>query len=404
MMKNSRRIYDWSGFNQENKVLQGSIQSASLRSAKIDLLAKGIKIQTIQRRHKPIFSLTPAVKQEDILFISRQLAVMTTVGIPLSNALGSIAKGSGKKSVVYLLTSIRSEIEAGMNLSAALELHSSHFDRLYIGMIGIGEESGTLDTVMDRIATHMEKSRHLKDKIKSALFYPALVMGVAVLIITLLLIIVIPEFEKLFSGFGERLPAMTRYVILSSQMMREHGFLLIVSLLPVSFFIAFFYHRSDSFQKRMDLFLLHVPVCGKLHQKSVIARIASTLSIMSGAGVPLTYALETVSQATGSRIYTDALLEIKREISNGKTLASSMESSGLFPAMILQMVSTGEESGELEVMLQKIAEFHEQEIDVSIHSMGQLIEPILIIVLGVIVGAIVIAMYLPVFQSGSVFH
>ncbi len=224
------------------------------------------------------------------------------------------------------------------------------------------------------------------------------------LIITLLLIIVIPEFEKLFSGFGERLPAMTRYVILSSQMMREHGFLLIVSLLPVSFFIAFFYHRSDSFQKRMDLFLLHVPVCGKLHQKSVIARIASTLSIMSGAGVPLTYALETVSQATGSRIYTDALLEIKREISNGKTLASSMESSGLFPAMILQMVSTGEESGELEVMLQKIAEFHEQEIDVSIHSMGQLIEPILIIVLGVIVGAIVIAMYLPVFQSGSVFH
>ncbi|NKB75960.1 MAG: type II secretion system F family protein [Gammaproteobacteria bacterium] len=404
MKKHGNLIYDWSGVGKENQTLSGNIKANSLRAAKVDLMSKGILIKRIRRRRAAIFTLAPAIKAEDILFISRQIAVMIAVGIPLSNILKSIAKGSEKKTVNQLLTDIRSKIDAGTNLSDALKLHPNHFDKLYVGLVSVGEESGTLDAVMDQVATYLEKTEHIKGKMRSALIYPALVMVVAIAIITLLLIVVIPEFENLFAGFGSQLPALTQKVIFSSYLIRAYWEIILIFLTTTGCFTILFYHRSEAFQKHMDRLALHFPITGKLHRKSVISRITSTLSVMSGAGIPLISALDTISRATGNRVYTDGLTKIKQEISSGKSLSSSMENSHLFPPMVLQMVSTGEESGELEIMLEKVTEFYEQEIDVAVESIGRLIEPILIIFLGIVVGTIVIAMYLPVFQSGAMFR
>ena len=395
--------YIWSGLNRENQDCMGMIKSGSLREAKLELLARDIRIERIRRKRNAVLRLSENIKPDEIIFISRQLAVMISVGIPLSQALFGIAKGSKNRHLTRMLNSIKTEVESGTNLSTAMSSHPDHFDQLYIGMIRTGEASGALDKIMDQLATHLEKTNQLKAKIKSALIYPLIVMAIAAIVLAILMIIIIPEFEMLFLGFGKQLPALTEHVIAASLVIRQYG-VFVIALLTLSYYFAnFIYRRFSAFQIKVDQLTLRIPISGTLQRKSITARITSTLSLMIGAGVPLTNALNTIANATGNQVYTDGLIGIKDQIENGKSLSSSMKESHLFPSMALQMIATGEESGELEKMLEKISEFHENEIDTIIESIGQLVEPLLIIIIGCVVGIIVVAMYLPVFQSGAVF-
>jgi type IV pilus assembly protein PilC len=350
-----------------------------------------------------MFSFGTTVKVKDVVFMTRQLATMIEAGIPIAQSLRGIGLGHEKPGVKTLLGNIRSDVEAGTNLSSALRKHPQHFNRLYTSLVTVGEQSGTLDILMNKIASYLEKIEEIKGKVRSALFYPALVIIVAVVIVAILLIVVIPEFEILFQDFGADLPSLTRWVVDLSHSVQEYWVVYLLVTMVVSTGLVFTYKRSSKMQFLLDKLVLKVPVFGPILRKAIIARVARTLATMFGAGIPLVDALETVATAAGNGVYRDGMLQIRREVSTGRSLESSMAETGLFPGMVLQMVTTGEESGELERMLDKVADFFETEVDNAVAVISSLVEPFLIIVLGIIVGTIVIAMYLPIFKMGAVF-
>jgi type IV pilus assembly protein PilC len=367
------------------------------------LRRQGIRVKKIRKHSRSIFSIGDTVKVRDIVFMTRQLATMIEAGIPIAQSLRGIALGHEKDSVKRLLIRIREDVETGTNLSTALRKHPAHFNRLYTALVTVGEESGTLDILMNKIATYLEKIEAIKSKVRSALFYPAMVIVVAVVIVAILLIVVIPEFESLFSDFGADLPTLTRWVVSMSHTFQEYWVFILLASMVLGTILVFSYKRSSKMQHMMDQVILRIPIFGPIIRKSIIARVSRTLATMFGAGIPLVDALETVSTAAGNQIYSNGLLKVRRDVSTGRSLEGSMSDTGLFPGMVLQMVSTGEESGELEKMLDKVAEFFENEVDNAVAVIASLVEPFLIIILGIIVGTIVIAMYLPIFKLGAVF-
>jgi type IV pilus assembly protein PilC len=395
-------IFNWEGLDKKGKKLQGQIEAISVAYVNAMLRRQGINPTKVRKQAKSLFSTKKKITPKDISVFTRQFATMIQSGIPIVQGLDIVAKGHENPSVQQLLTSVRQDIESGTNLSTALSKHKLYFDALYCNLVSAGEQAGILDAILDKVATYKEKIEAIKGKIKSALFYPAAVIVVAFVVTAILLIFVIPQFESLFKGFGAELPALTQFVVELSHFMRDYWYIMFGGLAGSVGFIAYTYKRSEKMQHSVDRITLRAPVVGEIVKKATIARYARTLGTMFAAGVPLVESLDSVAGAAGNRVYYEGVIAIKNEVSTGTHLRVAMEHTGLFPNMVVQMVAIGEESGELDKMLGKVADFYEAEVDDAVESLSSLIEPMIMAFLGVVVGGLVIAMYLPIFKMASV--
>jgi type IV pilus assembly protein PilC len=354
------------------------------------------------RKKTVLFQKKGKVTTADIAIFSRQLATMLSAGIPLVQAFEIVGNGHDNPAMQKLILAIKQDVEGGTALAEALSKHPLYFDDLFVNLVEAGEQAGALETLLDKIATYKEKTEAIKKKIKKALTYPAAVLVVAIVVTTILLIFVIPEFEGLFQGFGADLPAFTRMVIDLSEFMRDKGWaLLIVTIGAISGYM-YMYKRSRKLRETQDRVMLKAPVVGPILVKAAIARFARTLSTMFAAGVPLVEALNSVAGACGNIVYEDAVLAIRDEVSTGQRLQRAMTNTELFPNMVIQMIAVGEESGSLDEMSSKVADFYEEDVDNAVDNMSSLLEPIIMAILGVLVGGLVIAMYLPIFKMGAV--
>ncbi len=393
----------WEGTDSKGRKVKGDEEGPSATYVRAQLRRQGIRATKVKRKPSPLLKRKKKITTADLTFATRQLATMISAGIPVAQAIDGIGRGHENPSMQEMLSSIRQDVESGTNLSVALARYPLHFDLLYRSLVDAGEQSGTLDILLDKVATYKEKIEALKSKIKSAMLYPTAVLFVAIIVTALLLIFVIPQFESLFQNFGGDLPTLTKSIVELSRWFQANWWLFFGVLIGSIVGANYVYKRSERLQFAVDRISLRLPVFGQIFKKSTIARFARTLSTMFGAGVPLVDALETVANASGNRVYTQAILQVRNEVSTGRSLATTLAESGLFPSMVLQMVETGEESGELELMLLKIAEFYEREVDDAVAAMSSLIEPIMIVVLGMTVGTMVVAMYLPIFKMAAVF-
>jgi len=393
----------WEGMNQKRVAAGGDIEAPSLAQARALLRQRGVRVTKIKRKPKPLFSGAKTVKPVDISFASRQMATMIGAGIPIAQTLRGIGKGHENGAMEKLMLELSREVESGSALSVALSKYPVHFNRLFTSLVEAGEESGKLDTMLDRVATYNEKLEAIKSKVKSAMMYPAIVLFISIIVSLLLLLFVIPQFEALFQSFGADLPTLTRIIVDMSRWMQDKWPLFLGGVIVVCVGFAFAYRRSPKMQYTMDRISIRLPVLGVILKKSALARFSRTLAIIFGSGVPLVDGMNTVGAATGNRVYQRAVTEVKNDISTGRSLESAMSSAKVFPNMMLQMVSSGEESGELELMLDKVADFYEREVDDAVEALSSLIEPIMIVFLGVIIGTMVLAMYLPIFKLASVF-
>ncbi|MFT6097756.1 MAG: type IV pilus assembly protein PilC [Arenicella sp.] len=401
--KSKTTEFEWTGVNQKRQEIKGEIEAPTLSQARALLRQRGVRVTKIKRRTKSIFSNTKPVKTVDISFASRQMATMIGAGIPVAQTLRAVGKGHESASMEKLMLDLAREVESGSALSVALKKYPMHFNRLFTSLTEAGEESGKLDTMLDRVATYTEKLEAIKSKVKSAMMYPMIVLVIAGLVTVLLLLFVIPQFESLFTGFGADLPTLTRVIVDMSEAMQKHWWKYFLIAAAVIFTFVTCYKRSEKMKFFMDRMLIRAPMFGVILKKSALARFSRTLSITFGAGVPLVDGMDTVGAATGNRVYQKAVLDVKNDISTGRGLENSMNATGVFPNMMLQMVASGEESGELEIMLDKVADFYEREVDDAVDSLASIIEPLMILLLGGIIGTMVIAMYLPIFKLASVF-
>lgn len=396
-------LFAWEGTDKRGSRIKGESRSSNPALVKADLRRQGI----IPIKVKKKSALTSSARKKkivpkDIAIFSRQLATMMSAGVPLVQAFDIIGKGHENPSMTQLLMAIKTDVESGSNLADAMAKHPLYFDDLVCNLVEAGEAAGVLDTLLDKIATYKEKTEALKSKIKKALTYPTAVIVVAVIVTAILLIFVVPQFESLFQGFGADLPAFTSMVIAMSRFLQDYWWAVgsiagggIYAMIQAN-------KRSRKFRQFLDRMLLKVPVIGAIMTKAAIARYSRTLSTMFAAGVPLVEALESVSGATGNIVYADAVLRMRDNVSTGQQLQLAMSQTGLFPNMVVQMVAIGEESGSLDSMLSKVADFFEAEVDDAVDNLSSLLEPIIMAVLGTLVGGLVVAMYLPIFKMGSV--
>ena len=391
----------WEGMDKRGKRLKGQMLAVSENAVRADLRKQGVVAKKIRKRVQ-LFRAGGTIKPEDIALFSRQLATMLEAGIPMVQAFDIVGNGHDKPAMQKLILAIKGDIEAGTSLHEALAKHPLYFDKLYTNLVEAGEHAGALETLLDKIATYQEKTEALKKKIKKAMFYPMAVLAVAVIVTAILLIFVIPQFESLFKGFGADLPAFTQMVINLSKFVQSKGVYLAVLFGGAGYAFFWFKKRSRPMQEFLDRALLKMPIIGPIMVKAAIARYARTLSTMFAAGVPLVEALTSVAGATGNIVYENATLRIRDEVSTGQRLQRSMESTGLFPNMVVQMIAVGEESGSLDSMSSKVADFYEADVDAAVDGMSSLLEPLIMAILGVLVGGMVIAMYLPIFKLGSV--
>jgi type IV pilus assembly protein PilC len=391
----------WEGTDKRGKRIKGKMLATSVAQVKADLRKQGVLARNV-RKEMQLFKSGKKVTAEDIALFSRQLATMLQAGIPMVQCFDIIGNGHDKPSVQKLVLSIKGDIEAGTSLHEALAKHPLYFDDLYVNLVEAGEHAGALETLLDKIATYKEKTEALKKKIKKAMFYPAAVLAVAIIVTIILLIFVIPQFESLFQGFGADLPAFTQMVINLSRFVQDQGWWMLMIAGGAGYAFFYFKKRSRPMQHFLDRMILKAPVIGPIMQKAAIARYSRTLSTMFAAGVPLVEALTSVAGATGNIVYQEATLRIRDEVATGQRLQRCMESSGLFPNMVVQMVAVGEESGSLDQMAAKVADFYEADVDAAVDAMSSLLEPMIMAILGVLVGGLVIAMYLPIFKLGSV--
>ena len=338
----------------------------------------------------------------DIAIFSRQLATMLAAGIPLVQAFEIVGGGHENQAMQKLIMAIKTDVEGGSALAEAIAKHPLYFDDLFVNLVEAGEQAGALETLLDKIATYKEKTEAIKKKIKKALTYPAAVLVVAFVVTVILLIFVIPAFEDLFQGFGADLPAFTRVVIDLSQFVREKGWMLAIMIGGAVYTFFYFLKRSRPMRHTLDRMALKAPIIGPILQKAAIARYARTLSTMFAAGVPLVEALESVAGATGNIVYEIGVLQMKDEVSTGQRLQQAMENTDLFPNMVIQMIAVGEESGSLDDMSSKVADFYEEDVDNAVDNLSSLLEPMIMAILGILVGGLVVAMYLPIFKMGSV--
>lgn len=395
--------FTWEGVNQKRVATAGEIDAPSLAQARAMLRQRGLRVTKIKRKAKPLFSSAKPIKTVDISFASRQMATMIGAGIPVAQTLRAIGKGHENASMEKLMLDLSREVESGTALSTSLSKHPVYFNRLFTSLVEAGEESGKLDTMLDRVATYNEKVEAIKSKVKSAMMYPAIVLFISVLVTILLLLFVIPQFEVLFQGVGADLPTLTRMIVDASKWVQNYWFYFVAGVGIFIFAFMHTYKRSKKMQFAIDRLLIRLPGLGVVMQKSALARFARTLAIIFSAGVPLVDGMDTVGAATGNRVYQKAVADVKNDISTGRPLESSMANTKVFPNMMLQMVASGEESGELEVMLDKVADFYEREVDDAVEAMSSIIEPVMIVFLGTIIGTMVLAMYMPIFKMASVF-
>jgi type IV pilus assembly protein PilC len=393
--------FTWEGTDNRGKRVKGKTVAASEAAVRAELRKQGVVPVKI-RKQITLFQGRGKVTPEDIAIFSRQLATMLSAGIPLVQGFDIVSNGHDNPAMQRLLRSIKTDLESGTALGEALARHPLYFDDLYVNLVNAGESAGALDTLLDKIATYKEKTEAIKKKIKKALFYPAAVVVVAIIVTSILLIFVIPEFENLFQGFGADLPAFTRLVIDVSQFMRSQGWLVVGGIVAGVSGYLYAYKRSKPMRHLQDKLMLKLPIIGNILEKAAIARFARTLSTMFAAGVPLVEALESVSGATGNIVYQDAVLEMRDEVATGQRLQRAMENTELFPNMVIQMIAVGEESGSLDEMSGKVADFYEADVDNAVDSMSSLLEPLIMAILGVLVGGLVVAMYLPIFKMGAV--
>jgi type IV pilus assembly protein PilC len=391
----------WEGKDKKGNRIKGRGLAKDELELKADLRRQGIAASRI-RKERQWLRGEGKVNAEDIAIFSRQLATMLTAGIPMVQSFEIIGVGHDKPAMQKLVLSIKQDIETGNALNQALAKHPLYFDDLFVNLVEAGEHAGALETVLEKIATYKEKTEALKKKIKKALFYPAAVLAVAVIVTVILLLFVIPQFESLFKGFGADLPTFTAWVISLSRWMQDNGWVLLIIVGAAAFTFVYFYKRSRPMRQFIDKMSLQLPVIGPILKKAAIARFARTLATMFGAGVPLVEAMKSVSGATGNIVYQDAVLRMRDEISTGMRMQRAMENTGLFPNMVVQMIAVGEESGSLDEMASKVADFYEADVDAAVDGLSSLLEPLIMVILGTLVGGLVVAMYLPIFKLGAV--
>jgi type IV pilus assembly protein PilC len=393
--------YSWSGMDKKGNRVTGKSLAPDEAALRADLRRQGIAVSKIKKQSQALKG-GGKVKAEDIAVFSRQLATMLGAGIPLVQAFEIVGNGNDKPAMQKLILDIKADVEGGTSLHEALGKHPLHFDDLFVNLVEAGEQAGALETLLDKIATYKEKTEALKKKVKKALFYPAAVLTVAVVVTIILLIFVIPQFESLFKGFGADLPAFTQFVINMSRGLQDNG--IYIAIVVAGAFYTFFYFqkRSKKMREFLDRAMLKFPIIGPILYKGAIARFARTLATMFAAGVPLVEALESVAGATGNIVFENAVMRMRDEVATGQRLQRAMENTGLFPNMVIQMIAVGEEAGALDAMSGKVASFYEAEVDNAVDSMSSLLEPLIMAILGVLVGGLVIAMYLPIFKLGAV--
>lgn len=392
--------YLWEGKDKKGKVIKGEMLANGDSFVKATLRRQGINVTKVKKQSG--FAKKGKVSDKDITLFTRQLATMMKSGVPLLQAFDIVGKGHNNPAVAKLLGDIKSDVETGSSLSASFRKYPLYFDNLFCNLVGAGEQAGILDTLLDRLATYKEKILAIKSKIKSALMYPISIIIVAFVITAVIMIFVVPAFKELFSSFGANLPAPTLMVIALSDFFVSFWWAIFGAIGFGLWFFFYTWKRSESMQSTMDRLMLKMPIFGEVIRKATLARFARTLSTMFAAGVPLVEALDSVAGASGNRVYYDATKKIQSEISTGTSLTVAMQNSEVFPNMMLQMTAIGEESGALDGMLAKVADFYEGEVDDAVEGLSSLMEPVIMVVLGVLIGGLVVALYLPIFKLGEV--
>jgi type IV pilus assembly protein PilC len=392
----------WEGTDRKGHKVKGKAMATNEAAVRADLRRQGVVPSRIKKQNKGLFAGSGTITPSDIAIFMRQLATMLTAGIPLVQSFEIVGNGHENAAMQKLILAVKADVEGGTALADALAKHPLYFDDLVLNLVEAGEQAGALETLLDKIATYKEKTEALKKKIKKALTYPAAVLVVAFVVTTILLIFVIPAFEDLFKGFGADLPTFTRMIIDLSVFVRTKGMYIAVIIgIAVATFL-YFKKRSRPMRHFLDRMMLKLPIIGPILEKASIARYARTLSTMFAAGVPLVEALQSVAGATGNIVYEEGVLAMRDEVATGQRLQQAMENTDLFPNMVIQMIAVGEESGSLDDMSSKVADFYEEDVDNAVDNLSSLLEPLIMSILGVLVGGLVVAMYLPIFKMGAV--
>ena len=394
--------YLYKGVNRRGKKIDGEIKGTSIAEVKALLRQQGITPSGVKKKPKSLFGGERKITAADIAIFTRQIATMLGAGVPLVQSIDLIANGADNKSMRTLMQKISVKVQAGLPLSEVLREHPKYFDDLYCDLVKSGESSGALDSIFDRLAIYKEKAEALKSKIKKAMFYPIAVLVIAAIVSSILLIFVVPQFAEIFSGFGAELPAFTLFVLGISDFMQQYWWTVLLGLFVVFYLVKKAYNSNLKFRTWADGLIIKLPVIGDILNKAAVARYARTLSTTFAAGVPLIEALESAAGAAGNEVYKNAILFIREEVSSGNQMYLAMNQTDQFPEMVVQMVSIGEESGALDSMLAKVANIYEQEVDDAVDGLTALLEPMIMAVLGVVIGGLIIAMYLPIFQLGNV--
>jgi type IV pilus assembly protein PilC len=395
--------YVWEGKDRKGNKSKGELTGSNLALVKAQLRKQGIIPEKVKKKPKPLFGgASKKITPFDIALLTRQLATMMKAGVPLVQSFDIVADGLENKGLQELVMSIRNDISSGTSFAGALRKHPRHFDDLYCNLVDSGEKAGALEQMLDRIATYLEKTELLKKKVKKAMTYPAAVIVVAIIVTAILLIKVVPQFESLFKGFGAELPVFTQMVVNLSEWMQSWWFIILIAIAGFAFVFKEGVRRSQKFSDMVDKYVLKLPIVGEILDKSAVAKFGRVLSTTFAAGVPLVDALDSVAGATGNAVYRDAIDRIKNDVASGTQLQASMRQQDIFPIMAVQLTAIGEESGNLDDMLSKVAEHYEAVVDDMVDNLTALMEPMIMAVLGVLVGGLIVAMYLPIFQMGKV--
>ena len=394
--------YVWSGKDRRGNKAKGELSGVSLALIKAQLRKQGIAPDKVKKKSKPLFGGSKKITRFDVAMLTRQLATMMKAGVPLVQSFDIVADGLENRGLQELVMSVRNDIASGTSFAGSLRKHPRQFDDLYCNLVDSGEKSGALEKMLDRIATYMEKTEILKRKVKKAMTYPIAVVVVAIVVTAILLVKVVPQFESLFNGFGAELPVFTQMVVRLSEWMQTWWFIVLMGIVGAVVLFKESKRRSPKFSDIVDKYVLKVPIMGEILDKSAVAKFGRVLSTTFAAGVPLIDALESVAGATGNAVYRDAVMRIRNDVSGGTQLQASMRTQDVFPVMAVQLTAIGEESGNLDEMLEKVAEHYEAVVDDMVDNLTALMEPMIMSVLGVLVGGLIIAMYLPIFQMGQV--
>lgn len=392
--------YEFEGRHMESEqIVRGEVVAKDEQDARAKLARRRIKVISLHKKKKV---REKKITQGDITVFTRQLSTMMKAGLPVMQAFDIVAKGHSNAAMTKLLMEVRNDIEQGTSMANAFRKHPKYFDNFYCNLVDAGEAGGVLENLLDKLATYMEKTQAIKKKIKSALTYPIAVVVVAIILVIIMMMFVLPEFKKVYDGMNAEMPALTQFMMGISDFMVAYGWIVIIAMIGAVVAFIQWHKRSFELQKRMDGMLLKLPIFGNIVEKGTIARWARTTATLFAAGVPLVEALDSVGGASGNIIYEEATRSIRNQVNQGTSLTTAMGSTDLFPNMVLQMASIGEESGSLDDMLNKAAEFYEEEVDIAVSTLSSLMEPIIMVVLGSIIGVILVAMYLPLFNLGSV--